>query len=64
MIAADQLRGELPERYLAKMCSGDFRSSLENDVVYKNVHHAHSNTETIVGHATKVTDCKPNPAKK
>jgi hypothetical protein len=35
MIAADQLRGELPERYLAKMCSGGFRSSLENDVVYK-----------------------------
>jgi len=34
----DQLRGDLPGRYLAKMGSGGFRYLLENGVVYKNAH--------------------------
>jgi len=59
-ITVDQLRGDLPGRYLAKMGSGGFRYLLENGVVYKNAHHAHSNTETIVGHATLATGAHPS----
>jgi hypothetical protein len=29
-------------------------------VVYRNVHHAHANTETIVGHATLATGAHPS----
>ncbi|MBW2572963.1 MAG: alkaline phosphatase family protein, partial [Deltaproteobacteria bacterium] len=59
-ITVDQLRGDLPRRYLAKMDSGGFRYLLENGVVYENAHHAHSNTETIVGHATLATGAHPS----
>jgi len=58
-ITVDQLRGDLPGRYLSKMGTGGFRYFLENGVVYKNAHHAHSNTETIVGHATLATGAHP-----
>jgi len=59
-ITVDQLRGDLPERYLARMGSGGFRYLLENGAVYKNAHHAHSNTETIVGHVTLSTGAYPS----
>ena len=41
-ITVDQLRGDLPRRYLAKMGSGGFRYLLENGVVYANAHHDHA----------------------
>jgi predicted AlkP superfamily pyrophosphatase or phosphodiesterase len=41
------------------MESGGFRYLLNNGVVYENAHHAHSNTETIVGHATLATGAHP-----
>ncbi len=59
-ITVDQLRGDLPTRYLSKMGQGGFRYLLENGIVYKNAHHAHSNTETIVGHTTLATGAHPS----
>jgi len=58
-ITVDQLRGDLPARYLDKMSKGGFRYLLSKGVVYENAHHAHSNTETIVGHATLATGAYP-----
>lgn len=58
-ITVDQLRGDLPARYLDKMGKGGFRYLLSEGVVYENAHHAHSNTETIVGHATLATGAYP-----
>ncbi len=39
-ITVDQLRGDLPRRYLRKMGPGGFRYLLENGVIYENAHHA------------------------
>ncbi len=36
-----------------------FRYLLKNGVVYVDAHHAHANTETIVGHATLTTGAHP-----
>jgi predicted AlkP superfamily pyrophosphatase or phosphodiesterase len=58
-ITVDQLRGDLPAKYLDKMGEGGFRYLLKKGVVYENAHHAHSNTETIVGHATLATGAYP-----
>jgi len=58
-ITVDQLRGDMPERYLDKMGSDGFRYLLKNGVVYENAHHAHAATETIVGHATLATGAHP-----
>jgi len=59
-ITVDQLRGDLPRRYLARMGPSGFRHLLENGVVYENAHHNHANTETIVGHATLATGAHPS----
>jgi predicted AlkP superfamily pyrophosphatase or phosphodiesterase len=58
-ITVDQLRGDLPELYLDKMGKGGFRYLLEKGVVYEDAHHAHANTETIVGHTTLATGANP-----
>ncbi len=58
-ITVDQLRGDLPGLYLDKMGKGGFRYLLENGVVYEDAHHAHANTETIVGHTTLATGANP-----
>jgi len=59
-ITVDQLRGDLPGRFLERMGDGGFRFLLENGVVFTNAHHAHANTETIVGHATLATGAHPS----
>lgn len=59
-ITVDQLRGDLPRRYLDRMEEGGFRYLLENGVVFENAQHAHANTETIVGHATLATGAHPS----
>jgi len=59
-ITVDQLRGDLPGRDLTQMGEGGFRYLLDNGVVYANAHHAHANTETIVGHATLATGAHPS----
>ena len=58
-ITVDQLRGDMPERYLDRMSDGGFRYLLNQGVVYKNAHHDHANTETIVGHVTLATGAHP-----
>ena len=59
-ITVDQLRGDLPTRYYERLGQGGFRYLLESGVVYRNAHHAHANTETIVGHATLATGAHPS----
>jgi len=58
-ITVDQLRGDMPTAYLDKMGKGGFRYLLNEGLVYKNAHHHHANTETIVGHATLATGALP-----
>ncbi|MDH3990726.1 MAG: alkaline phosphatase family protein, partial [Gammaproteobacteria bacterium] len=48
-ITVDQLRGDLPTRYYDRLGEGGFRYLWESGIVYRNAHHAHANTETIVG---------------
>ena len=59
-ITVDQLRGDLPARFIDRMGEGGFRYFLEEGIVYGNAHHAHANTETIVGHATLATGAHPS----
>ena len=58
-ITVDQLRGDLPMRYLDRLGGGGFRYLLEEGVHYTNAHYRHANTETAVGHATLVTGADP-----
>ncbi len=58
-ITVDQLRGDLVGRELDRMGKGGFRYLFDNGVVYLDAHHAHANTETIVGHATLATGAHP-----
>jgi hypothetical protein len=53
-ITVDQLRGDLPMRYIDRLGEGGLRYLLEDGIHYNNAHHAHANTETIVGHVTLV----------
>ncbi len=56
----DQLRGDLPTRYYERLGEGGFKYLWETGIVYRNAHHAHANTETIVGHATLATGTHPS----
>jgi len=58
-ITVDQLRGDLPMRYYDRLGEGGLRYLLDAGTVYTNAHHAHANTETIVGHATLATGADP-----
>ena len=58
-VTVDQLRGDLPTRYYERLGEGGFRYLWESGVVYRDAHHAHANTETIVGHATLATGAHP-----
>ncbi len=58
-ITVDQLRGDLAGRFLDRMGKGGFRYLLDQGVVFKDAHHAHANTETIVGHVTLATGAHP-----
>jgi predicted AlkP superfamily pyrophosphatase or phosphodiesterase len=59
-ITVDQLRGDLPTRYYDRLGEDGFRYLLENGVVFRDAHHAHANTETIVGHTTLATGAYPS----
>ena len=59
-ITVDQLRADLPRRYMSKMGEGGFKYLYDNGIVYEDAHHAHSNTETIVGHTTLATGAYPS----
>jgi predicted AlkP superfamily pyrophosphatase or phosphodiesterase len=58
-ITVDQLRGDLPGRYLDRMGDGGFRYLMQQGIWYANAHHAHANTETVVGHTTLATGAYP-----
>ncbi len=58
-ITVDQLRGDLPLRYRDEFGKGGFRYLLDKGIYYDNAHHAHANTETVVGHATLATGANP-----
>ena len=58
-ITVDQLRGDLPGRYLKHMGEGGFRYLMDHGVWFADAHHAHANTETIVGHTTLATGADP-----
>jgi predicted AlkP superfamily pyrophosphatase or phosphodiesterase len=58
-ITVDALRGDLPLRYYDRLGENGFRYLWENGTVYSDAHHAHANTETIVGHATLATGAHP-----
>lgn len=59
-ITVDQFRGDLPTRYYDRLGKGGLRYLLDKGVVYNNAHHAHANTETIVGHVTLATGAQPS----
>lgn len=58
-ITVDQLRGDIPERYRDRLGQGGLRYLLDGGTVYRNAHHRHANTETIVGHTTLATGADP-----
>ncbi len=59
-VTVDQLRGDLPTRYFDRLGDGGFRYLWDSGVVYRGAHHAHANTETIVGHTTLATGTHPS----
>ena len=59
-VTVDQLRGDLPTRYYDRLGEGGFRYLWESGIVYRDAHHAHANTETIVGHTTLATGAHPS----
>ena len=58
-VTIDQLRGDLPARYYDRLGEGGLRYLLDTGTVYRNAHHRHANTETIVGHTTLATGADP-----
>ena len=40
-ITVDQLRSDLPQRYMAKMGDGGFKYLYNQGIVYEDAHHAH-----------------------
>lgn len=58
-ITVDQFRGDLPTRYFDRLGKGGLRYLLEDGIHFNNAHHAHANTETIVGHVTLATGAHP-----
>ena len=56
----NQLRGDMPDRYLKQMGKDGFQYLMKQGVVFKNAHHQHANTETIVGHTSLATGALPS----
>jgi len=59
-ITVDQLRGDLPGRYVDRLPKGGFRYLMEKGTWYRDAHYQHANTETAVGHATLATGANPS----
>ena len=58
-ITVDQLRGDLPERFVKHMGEGGFRYLMDEGIWYADANYSHANTETIVGHACLATGADP-----
>ena len=59
-ITVDQLRGDMPNKYLKNMGDGGFRYLMDKGVWYTNAHYGHANTETVVGHTVLATGADPS----
>jgi predicted AlkP superfamily pyrophosphatase or phosphodiesterase len=59
-ITVDQLRGDLPFRYQDRFVENGFNYLLNKGTVYRDAHHGHANTETIVGHVSLATGTHPS----
>ncbi len=59
LLVVDQLRADLLTRY-DDLFTGGFRRLLDNGYQYVNASHAHSATETAVGHASLSTGTHPD----
>lgn len=59
-ITVDQLRGDLPAKYLDRYGEGGFRYLMNNGIVFRDAHYAHSSTETAVGHTALATGAYPS----
>ncbi len=59
-ITVDQLRGDLPFKYQDRFGDNGFNYLLKQGAVYRDAHHSHANTETIVGHVTLATGAYPS----
>ncbi|WP_407984802.1 alkaline phosphatase family protein [Pontiella sulfatireligans] len=59
-VTVDQLRGDLPERFMQHMGDGGFRYLMEEGIWYADANFTHANTETIVGHACLATGADPS----
>jgi len=58
-ITVDQLRGDLLNRYYGEFGDDGFRYLIDDGTVFGDAHHAHANTETVVGHSTLATGAYP-----
>jgi len=58
-ITVDQLRGDLPDKYMKNMGEGGFRYLKAQGIWYTNAHYGHANTETVVGHTVLATGADP-----
>ena len=58
-ITVDQLRADLPEKYMKNMGEGGFKYLKNNGLWFKNAHYGHANTETVVGHTSLATGADP-----
>ncbi|HLF34075.1 MAG TPA: alkaline phosphatase family protein [Cyclobacteriaceae bacterium] len=59
-VTVDQLRGDMPRKYMDRYGEGGFKYLFENGIHYINAHYAHSNTETGVGHTSLATGAYPS----
>ena len=59
-ITVDQLRGDLPFRYMDRFTKGGFRRFLDHGLWYTDAHYEHAYHETIVGHSTLATGAWPS----
>jgi len=58
-ITVDQLRGDLPDKYMKNMPDGGFRYLKDQGIWYANARYGHANTETVVGHTSLATGADP-----
>jgi len=58
-ITVDQLRGDLLLRHAGQFGEDGFGYLLNEGIHYDDAHHAHANTETVVGHVTLATGAHP-----
>jgi len=59
-ITVDQLRGDLPTKYMKNMGDGGFKYLQKQGIWYTNAHYGHANTETVVGHTVLATGADPS----